>query len=305
MAGPVRVTFFFGQQQSGWSETWWYPAGIGTAFYSKVKTLAQARVNMLQTEHTLIAARIAEEGANRISRLVLGGQKTQLDINLGSITLPGRGMENGVAGNIEGRPDQVRAAMQIEVLKDGNRVGLRYLAGIPDDITQTEHPTLNRNFNLVWWNLFGEWRTRIVFDGWAIKTLDKGAGFPLIDVIGYRLREAAPSLMGLVLPAALPFPNTKGKKVALQGVRTYSKQFQAPNGTYVIDSVEEDIGLGQRTIWLRGSEGYDPSTFLTLGKARAVSHTFLNPTFLEPLRAGIHKRGKPFGSLVGRRPARR
>ena len=82
------------------------------------------------------------------------------------------------------------------------------------------------------------------------------------------------------------------------------KGLQSPNKTWIIDGTEVDTPNAQRTIWLRGTEGFDPTTFLTLGKIRAVQYAFTVPTWYEPIRVGIHKRGKPFGSPVGRRPIR-
>lgn len=300
----ARVTYFFGQASSGWSETWWHPDGLTTSLWDRITSFAEKRVAMLNTHHNLLAARVSEEGANRFTRLVLAGKRTRIDNGGKDVTLPGRGKEDGVGGDIEGPPDQVRSAMQIEVIRLGKRIGLRYLAGFPDDISLTEPATLNTDFAKQWWKLFGAWRLQVINDGWTIKELDKGAGFPLIAVQTYRLREAAPSVLGVVISSAQPFPNVVGQKVALQGVRTVSRGGWSPNGTYFIDGIDNNEMTGQRTIWLRGSEGYDPSDFATLGKVRAVSYTYVAPTWLEPLRVGVHKRGKPFGSPVGRRKIR-
>lgn len=305
MPNAARVTMFFGQSSAGWSETWWYPDGLSTGIWDKISNLATLRVALLNTQHTLLAARVSEEGANRFTRLVLGGKKTTIDFGQAAVTLPSRGKEDGTGSDLEGPPDQVRAALQIEMVRAGKRIGLRYLAGFPDDVSLTEPDTMNTDFNKKWWKLFGSWRAEIITAGWAIKQLDKGAGFPLINVQTYRLKDAGPSLLGVVTSNAAPFTNLVGDKVALQGVRTIGRGHPSPNGTWSIDSIEEVAGVGQRTIWLRNSEGYDPGTFNALGKIRAVAYTYIAPSWMEPLRVGIHKRGKPFGSPVGRRPTQR
>lgn len=296
---------YFGQAQTGWSETWWYPNGRSTTFYGKLQSMVNKRVSMLAANHSLLAIRLTDEGANRFTRLIVAGGSTALDAGLPVITLPGRGREDGGGSNVEGPPDQVRAALHMEVIRDAQRIGLRYLAGFPDDISLTENPTLNTNFAKKWWELFGQWREEIIENGWAIKALNKGTDFPLMPVLTYRLRTAAPSVLGVVVNSGLPFTNTIGQKVALQGVRMTRKGLESPNRTWIIDGVEVDVPTSQRTIWLRGTEGFDPSTFLTLGKVRAVSYYYQAPSWLEPIRVGIHKRGKPFGSPVGRRPTRR
>lgn len=300
----ARVTWYFGQGQSGWSETLYFPGGRSTSFYAKLETITNARVNMLAANHNLIAVRVTDEGANRFTRLIKAGGKVQLDDNIQSITLPGRGGENGTGSDVEGPPDQLRAALHVEMIKDGQRIGLRYLAGIPDDISLTEPGTLNRQFNKVWYKLFNLWRRHIIDDGWAIKALDKGTGFPLINVISYRIRTAAPSVLGVVIPLAATFTLGTGRKVALQGVTMTRRGLDTPNGQWIIDGTDTDTPGGIKTIWLRGTEGFDPNTFLTLGKIRGVSAAYIVPTWLEPTSVGVHKRGKPFGSPVGRRKTR-
>lgn len=304
MAGEMRTTWYFGQAQTGWSETWWYPQGKGTLYYQEVEALTEARVAMLGASHNLLAVRMTEEGAGRFTRLLLAGKKTTVDNGLLNFILPSRGKEDGTGGDVEGAADQVRAALQVEVVKGGQRLGLRYLAGIPDDISLTEPQTMNTDFLKKWWRQFAIWRTELITSGWAIKSLDKGVGFPLIPVVTYRLRTAAPSVLGVVMSSTATWTHVQGQKVALQGVRMTRRGLKSPNGTWVIDGVEVDEGLAQRTVWLRGTEGFEPDTFLTLGKVRGVAYSYQLPTWLEPHRVGIHKRGKPFGSPVGRRPNR-
>lgn len=304
MANEVRATWYFGQGQTGWSETWWYPAGLGTGFYAKLEALSKSRVDMLAAEHNLLAVRVTTEGGNRFTRLLKAGGSVQIDNGGANVLLPSRGGENGIGSNLEGRPDQVRSAMHIEVIRAGQRLGLRYLAGFPDDISLTEPGTLNRNFSKLWYSLFGTWRAQLINDGWAIKLLDKGTAFPLLPVLTYRLRAAAPSVLGVVISSAQPWTHTVGQKVALQGVRMTRRGLKSPNKTWIIDGTEVDTPLAQRTIWLRGTEEFDPDTFLTLGKIRAVTYGYQQPTWLEPVGVGIHKRGKPFGSPVGRRTTR-
>lgn len=300
----VRMTMYFGQAQTGWSETLWYQPGINTQFWTKMQAMCQKRVDMLQANHNLLAVRVTEEGANRQTRLILAGGPTQIDSSGLTVRIASRGGENGTGTNAEGPPDQVRAAMHLEVIKDGKRLGLRYLAGIPDKISLTENPTLGKDVQTVWWNLFDLYRQAFINDGWSIKALDKSTAFPLIEVVSYRLRAAAPSVLGLVIPLAQPWTHGVGMKVALQGVKMTRKGLKSPNGPHIIDAQETDTPNGTRTVWLRRTEDFDPSTFLTLGKVRAVSYAYVQPTWIEPIRVGIHKRGKPFGSPVGRRPIR-
>ena len=305
MADEVRVTTYFGQAQTGWSETWWYPGGLNTLFYSSLESMIRKRVDMLAANHQFLAVRITKEGGDRFTRLLLGGGPTQLDFGGFALTLPSRGKEDGTGGNLEGPPDQVRSAIHLEVIRGAQRIGLRYLAGFPDTVSLTENPSLGIVPGAKWWDLFHQWRLEVIQKGWAIKALDKGVGFPLLPVLTYRIRSAAPSVLGVVVSSTGAWTNTVGQKVSLQGVRMTRKGLDSPNGTWIIDGTEVDVPLAQRTIWLRGTEGFDPETFLTLGKVRAVSYTYATPTWLEPIRVGIHKRGKPFGSPVGRRPNRR
>lgn len=301
----ARVTYYFGQGSGGWSETWWHPDGISTSIWKRIEDLAKARVGALNTQHELVGVRVSEEGGDRFTRLFLGGGVTTINANSGTIDLPGRGAQEVISGKIqEGPPDQLRAAMHLEIIRGGRRIALRYLAGIPDSISLTENPTINKNPIQGWWDLFGNWRSKVLADGWTIKQLDKTAAFPLIAVQTYRLRDAAPSVLGVVIDSAQPWTIAVGGKVALQGVRMREAGWATPNKTYFVDGVEVNSTLGQRTIWLRASEGYDPSIFATLGKIRGVSYTYVAPEWIEPIRVGIHKRGKAFGSPVGRRKTR-
>ncbi len=300
----ARVTMYFQQGSSGWSETWWYPPGRNTTFWSKLSDLAYKRVDMLAANHALTHVRVTDEGANRFTRLFIAGKTTRIDGDGTSINLPGKGKEDGAGGSIEGPPDQVRACVHNEIVVGGQRAGLRYLAGIPDDISQTEPETLNPTFTKFWYALYSAWRLRIITDGWAIKNLAKGVDNPLIDVVTYRIRAAAPSVLGVVIPGAAAFAGVPPQKVLLQGVRMIRKGLDSPNGTWIIDGVEPDTPVGQRTIWLRGTAGFDPTDFFTLGKVRLKTDQFTLPTWIEPIRVGIHKRGRPFGAPVGRRPTR-
>lgn len=296
---------YFGQGAAGWSETWWHPDGLSTAIWSRIEKLANARVGLLNTHHELVAVRVSEEGANRFTRLFIGGTTTRVGIGDIPITLPGKGAAEVVAGSTpEGPPDQVRAAMHIELTRAGRRIALRYLAGFPDDISLTERQTIDKSPLKSWWKLFANWKAAIINDGWAIKLLDKGNNFPLINVQTYRLWEAEPSVLGVVIDAAQPWTIGIGGKVALQGVRMKEQGWKSPNNTYFVDSVEVNQQLGQRTIWLRGSEGFDPSIFATLGKIRGVNYVYTAPEDLDGIRVGIHKRGKSFGAPVGRRKTR-
>lgn len=295
-----RVTTFFGQANMGWSETWWRTAGSLTEMAVPVSQMIDFRNTLLTDIHFILACRIAVEGNNRLSRTFLPGQ-TEIVPKV-NVAVPGTG--DYELTNAQEPFDQVRACLQVETIKAGQRIGIRYLDGIPDITSKTEAATYDPAKPAKWWTHFRNWSDHMAQNGWQIKTLDKSGGNPEQKIRRYILQQAGPALLGVQIAIAPGIAVDIGDSVLLRGVKMRADGIQSPNGSWKVESTVNDNVLGLQTIYLRLSEGFSIADIKELGFIRRKLPAYTTIDKINPYRMGVHKRGKPFGAPRGRSKTR-
>jgi len=242
--------------------------------------------------------RISEEGANRKPRLLVPGNNP-LGNAVNSILVPPNGTYVQASDAITW--DQVRTCLQLAFEKDGNRIALRYLAGIPDQVTLTENPTFNFDGAPRWANEYNQWRIEYLNKGWSIKMLLKDGTNPERAISNWQLKAGDPSILGCTIAGTGTLAVVAGDAVNVRAVRMSADGLRSPNGLWIVESVDESIPLNRTIIYLRNAVGFDPANIKKLGFIRKRVFQYVSPTFFSAVRAGIHKRGKAFSSPRGRR----
>lgn len=295
---PVyRFTMFFGQDKLGWSETYYKQATSVTEIAPQLTAFMASRCAILTDIHKVDAVRMSTEGNQRQSKLFTPGPA---EIAPGVFcTLPFQG--SYPVGSQRLAYDQVRACIQLDLSKLGIRQSIRYLDGIPDETTATENASLNFGNPPVWWNLYRQWITYWKNNGWAIKFYDKSGGNPERRIDRWVVRAAAPNIAGIVVNDATPVDVVVGDRLKIRGVKMKYDGIRSPNGTWIVDEVLAPAVPGTQTIYLRSATDFDTTLIKSLGFARKLKFDYLVPDVIEGLRAGIHKRGKRFGTPLGRK----
>lgn len=299
---PVyRITTGYGQANMGWTETLWSPADTAPAVAAKLNKILTARAQMLWTVHSFIGVRIAEEGSRRKSVFLPAGPRFWEPAGT-NIIIPARGARTGLGAAT--RPDQLRAVMQLRVTYGAGLSTLRYLSGIPDSISATEPATDDLTGDPAWVAAFSAFLGNVIQDGWQLKVLDPAQ--PERAIRSVPLQESAPGLVGVGVLTGETIAALPGDRVHIRGQRKKhsATDKRTMNGQWVVDSVNTTLTTGQVVYFLRNSQGIDPTGFQLLGTVQKVAKTFADITAINVHRVGIHKRGKPFASPVGRRSTR-
>jgi hypothetical protein len=299
---PVyRITTGFSQANMGWSETWWTPDAEAPAVADLLNKELSLRAQMLWKIHSFIGVRIAQEGTRRKSVFLPAGNRFWPPSGT-SIIIPATGARTGMAAGT--RPDQLRAVVQLRISYGAGLSTLRYLSGVPDSITSTEPATDDFQGDPAWVGAYGAWKESIMADGWQIKVLDPAQ--PERAIRSLPLQQSAPGLVGIGVLTGESLSALPGDRIHIRGQRKKhsATDRRTMNGMWVVDSVNTTLTTGQVVYFLRNSEGIDPSGFQLLGSAQRVARTYADITSINVHRVGIHKRGRPFGTPVGRRSTR-
>lgn len=300
---PVyRCTFFFGQANMGWSETWWNTrSNLNEAVKASARWLDH-RNTCLSVQHSILACRVATEGDSSQSQLILPGRQ-KLGTTGFEVDIPGSGDYPESSTNLQ--YDQVRANLHNVYLLGGRRLSLRYMVGIPDLSSKSEAATLDAINPATWWLHWKNLHLHMMQEGWSIKCMKRGSSNPERRIRRWVTRGTPPDVVGVVVSGGNSLSVEQGDKVQVKGTRMTSDGIRTPNKVWHVEQVVEGTSEGIQTIYLRGSEGIDPSTIRILGTIRPVQYEFLTFDEYRPLRMGIHKRGKPFNSPAGRAKTKR
>lgn len=297
-----RVTSFFGQANMGWSETWWINKTTINEAIKAAALMLEFRNDLLTRIHSILAFRVATEGQNAKSQLLLPGRQG-LAAGQEAVDIPGVG--DYPEGSTNLGYDQVRANLQVVYLNQGEKVSLRYMVGIPDISSKTEAATLDTTSPAQWWQRFATYHVHLQSAGWTIKALNRGPENPFRNIVRWVNRGTPPSVAGIQLAQGSSVAVAVGDKVQVSGVKMADRQMRAPNGQWTVDEVVAGTSQAGPTIYLRRSEALDLESIDLLGKFRPVSYIYRPFDQVRALRMGIHQRGKPFNSPVGRRKSKR
>lgn len=298
-----RTKMGYGQNNIGWSETWWL-TGEAPGVANVINQMMIYRAEMLWDTDYWVGVSVAQEGSRRKSQFFPAGTRywTAAGKNL---IIPTRGTQTGTSA--AKRQDQVRAALQLRLQFNGGYSTLRYLCPVADGLTTTEGVPDDLQGNPAWVEAFNQWREFMVTSGAQIKGLIPAPDNPERTIRNMYLQEAAPGLIGVGVLTADALDLTTSARVHIRGQKKKpsNPDQRTMNGVWVVDSVNTTQVSGQVIYYLRNTEGIDPTSFRFLGTVQVEKKTFYDVESLTVHRAGIHKRGRPFGSPRGRRLTRR
>lgn len=296
-----RVTYMWNHSVMGVSETYWTKDETGGAALLDVQRMLSLRSQFMYVDDYTVGVRIAIEGATRNSVALIPP----------SGIFPGVGqyMNIPVAGVIPEVPtvkseSQLRQTMQQRLSFADTRTAIRYISGVDSSIVFTEPATLNFNGSSSWYKAWQAFKSYLIQNGWQIRAQVLPPAATVNNVIGVVQQGAAPGLIGIQISIPPTFSGIKGNKIALHGMRAAKgTKGSTMNGTWFIDSVDSTALPAYLTLYLRGSAGIDPEAqrFTDKTTVRLVTYAFYPIQAIEPLRVGIHKRGRPSLAPRGRR----
>ena len=299
-----KVTLMWNQSVMGVSETYHTADVTPTTALARVQTFLQYRFAMLYPYQFAVGLRLATYGAKRQSVVLLPPYDRFPGTN-SFLQIPSTGNYKGESN--QPNADQLRAVLQCRYSYDNTRAVYRYLSGIPDEVSYTEPNTVDFSKVPNWYQAFTAFKNNLISGGWQLRAKAiTGINAPAA-VTGVTSQAAAPSLLGIVLPAATAPPIVQGSQIQLQHFRP-AKFTRNPsvNGSWTVDSINTTLVPGSLIVYLRNSGTIDPTTvrITALSTIQLVSYQLFPIQQMDWVRIGIHKRGRPSMAPRGRRLSR-
>jgi hypothetical protein len=299
-----KVTHMMNRSVMGASESWYTGDWSATQALQYIQELLAARMALVTYATETVGVRLAVYGAKRQSVVLL----PPYDVFPGTnslLQIPAKGTYTGEVKNFGS--DQYRAALQNRITYDNTRTVLRYMSGIPDAVSATEPATVDFSLTPQWKQALDRYYNILSSRGWSIRAKAiTGINAPA-SVTGVTSMAAAPSLLGIILPAATAPPIVQGSSVQLQHFRA-AKFTRNPtiNGGWTVDSINTTLVPGSLIVYLRNSGTIDPTTvrITALSTIQLVGYSLFTVQNVTWVRCGIHKRGRPSMAPRGRRLSR-
>ena len=296
-----KVTFGFVKYTMGPTENYVTPDWTSTQANDGIQNMMTARNAMLFTDWLWAGVRISDAVNKQRSVFYPPGSYHPFGPAL-TLNVPSNGTY--APGGTDNRSDQTRAVMQIRLTYDTDRRVIRYLSGVPDGILKDEPASLNFTDFPTWVTRYNTWTNILINAGWSIRARNRGTGFSEIPITNWTQAAGSPTNLGVVIPDAPPSGITAGQFVSIKGVRRKGTDTLSYNGRYVVDSINTTLIPGSLIVYLRGTESGEPASIKLLGTIQRIGYTYFPIQQVEAIRAGIHKRGKPLGTPLGRRKKR-
>lgn len=302
-----RVTMVLQQGVFGISETLYTNVVTATGLTTRLNTLMTLRNNLLFTSTNWVGIRYSvapnPAGAPADRRSVFYPPGTFTTIEGGApLNVPAQGLI--IPANKQQGSDQARACLQTRVTYDTDRRAVRYMGFVPDAILGGEPASYNIGQDPAWDTKFEAYKLELKNGNWAIKARDKSGAFAAVKITNWVQSASAPTNLGVVLPAAPPFGATVGEMIQVQGVRRKGTDKLSYNGRYFIDAINTTLLPGYVIYYLRGTEIGDPASIKLPGNIQRVGYAYFTIEAFSGIKAGVHKRGKPQGTPLGRRKTR-
>lgn len=318
MAVIYKAKFDFRQAQFSWSEAW-FSAGAVEAdeIATRVNRYLRFRSAMLYTNQSIMGVQLSQYRSTsddifgqRVSRYYQPGTQPIEPGSPFNLEIPASGLRTvvppvgptSVTPQDVRHPDQVRAALQLEVVWDGGAKSVRYLAGIPDGVSFTEPQTLNIWGDPGWQASFQNW-AKEVQDNWAVRVIQPYSLVPEVPILRVVQESAAPSNIGIVV--ASPAPTLPlNHKILIRGSRTKIRGYPSLNGTWTVASFSDAFATNQTVFYLSGSEAGLAAQYKKPGMMRPKRYGLATIRSIRPTGVGIHKRGGTTRTPRGRRQTR-
>jgi hypothetical protein len=302
-----RVTFGFQNSIYGATETY-YSREFGTvaSFCDSLAFLIDKRNELVNVTTNWVGVRISQysgAGVNRRRRSKLFPPGTyKLNRDGFSLVVPAVGGYDTVALN--SKPDQSRACLQIRLTYDTDRSVMRYLAFVPDNVLYGEPASVQLDKNVVWQSRYNIFVDRVTNGDWQLQARRTGGVYDPQPIREWVQAAVAPLNLGVAIPAASALPAGIGDKIHVKNSRRKGTDKLSYNGKYYVAGVNTTLSPDNVIYYLRGTESGDASSVKLLGTVEPVAYQLYVIQGITPLRAGVHKRGKPFTTPLGRRKTR-
>lgn len=209
--------------------------------------------------------------------------------------------------------DQARACLQLDGFVNNARVGIRYLAPVPDAVTATDQEAPRWGTETAFRDAFDEW-VRIVLDndwgtmvtGGVAYSVPGAAVGPEVEIVRFTLGAAPANNLVVEIKHELRLNVGEGDYLTVTKARMRYRDEPSPNGKWKIESVTEGAAGGPaQRIELAGTAGINVANIRLPGEARKWFRIFLNYDQISIRRIGKHDRGGPFFVTRGRGPRKR
>lgn len=296
-----KVTFYFTENNFGYTESYWLNVSSGAgAPYEQVKALAAARMACMDQYTLLSGVRMSIVGTYRASLLLQPGDNWIPGTNT-VFKLPNFGT---YAANFSPNfGDQVRSCLQVRCDLPNFRKSIRYFGGVPLGIAGTDGAFLDTKTHPAWFKNVYALEALIQKAGWGVMARSMVAPNNVQLVTSVVVGGSTNDLIGLVVAGG-------AAPVGPGPFRVQVSRFRPPpctrdpslNGTWMVDSITTSTTPPAITIFLSGTSGILPSA---VQRMPTSSVQYIVPTFtpilgFDPIRIGIHKRGRPSLTPRGR-----
>jgi hypothetical protein len=286
MALFPRLTMWFNDNyNSGWSETYYGASATDlTTFATQANILALRRAACLKFGPTMVNARVSFDDTSGDSLLLPLPRKDD------------NGLYNpALGGSGEDAADFSFVTLLIRMEAGSLYRKSLYMAGVPD---QQNNETYGQGleFTAAWLDAYQQFETELESGRWAIKALSKDISVSPIKTVSAFTNQPN---VGTLTCVAHGF-------VAGDKVRVFGGKFQSgvtgvkPNGIWYVGSV-----IDADNFTLMGWSSTNTGSYIQPGKVRKQVYISAPITAAIIRRVVNHKRGKPYGSPVGRRHALR
>lgn len=305
----AKVTLGMQQATIGPTESYVTPDGTLDTLQGIISDMINLRQDLLYENVNITGARVALVNPRRRSVFYPPGTHAPFAA-APPLIVPSQG-ELPVNINQGRHGDQARACLQIRLRFSGDRTVLRYFSLIPDRVTSAEpSPPIFSGPTAAWKTAFDTFCNFLISGAWAVRARDLPPGsdpqnpVALTAIKSWVRSSGAPMNVGLVVDA-LPAPGiAQGAFVQVSNVRRRGTDRLSYNGRYFVEEVNTTQLPGKIVFYLRGTEAIDPDSIKLPGTVYPIRYAFFAIQKIEPVRVGVHKRGKPLGSPVGRRVKR-
>jgi len=305
-----KCTLGFARANTGWSENYYATVNVPTALLSSLQALINSRFLMLDPKVSCIGLRIANLGnttpirGTRMSQLLLPGNPEWKEAQQ-RLILPAFG--SFTSAIVNSQPAEMRAVMQLQATLSNGRNKIRYLSDIPNVVIGGEPSTYISTGDPLWAKQLSLYLGQ--FTGfWGV--LGQATGGQQFQILGFSYDSSTPpNLIVIVSTNSTPPPSfTPLQRIQVGGVRGPKGTHGTPtvNGQWHVLNYTVGAPGSPGMITLAGSGGISAAGLRLTDKSyvKYTNLSYLTITQLLPLRVGIHKRGRPFASPVGRRLTR-
>lgn len=303
-----RFTLFSNMSVMGAAETYYTRGNVGIdTFAEQLQHFLNLRTDLMYANQEVVGVRVADLGTTFPTGVL---KRKSVFWPPGSRKLPGSTTvinvrQRGTFGDptAADHPDQYRVALQEAVIHGGGRQTIRYLTAVPDEATTFDPGALNMAKPPAWWAKYNDYAT------YRRQTFSLLARVPHpveveAQVLALQLATAGPAEIGMTV-AQPPAPLfAVGDKISVKGFRFKFGGRKTLNGIWRVSAVVGTSSSPLLVVFLRGSAGIDINEIKTFGTIQRVAFQLDNIERIDPLRAGIHKRGRPSPAPRGRRLTR-